>query len=55
MKHILCDAQTSGGLLIAVHPDDARSCLSELHQNDVTSATIIGSIKEKGKGRIKIV
>jgi cysteine desulfurase NifS/selenium donor protein len=53
-KQILCDAQTSGGLLISVHPEDADGLLSALHENGVSQSVIIGSMIGKGKGRIKV-
>ena len=54
IKLILCDAQTSGGLLISVHPDDADELLRKLHQAEIKMARIIGTIIEKGKGIIKV-
>ncbi len=50
---ILCDAQTSGGLLIALPEADAKRFLNLLGGRDVDSA-IIGRFTEKGEGRIKI-
>jgi selenide,water dikinase len=51
---ILCDAQTSGGLLIAVPSKYADDLLRELHSNGVTDAAHIGSFTEKGEGKIAI-
>ena len=43
LKMLACDAQTSGGLLIAVDADKAESLLEDLHQTGVhPTATIIG-------------
>ncbi len=53
-KLILCDAQTSGGLLISVHADDAESMLQSLHAADILDATIIGSIVKEGRGVIRV-
>ncbi|MFA8298870.1 MAG: selenide, water dikinase SelD [Hyphomicrobiales bacterium] len=50
---LLCDAQTSGGLLIAVSSNDKEKLLSELLDNGM-NASIIGSLT-KGKGKISIL
>ncbi len=42
----LCDAQTSGGLLIAVPPDKADQMLFTLHSVGIQSAAIIGRVEE---------
>jgi len=51
---ILCDAQTSGGLLIAIPSKYTGNLLRELHSNGVTDAACIGSFTEKGEGRIAV-
>jgi cysteine desulfurase len=51
---ILCDAQTSGGLLIAVPPKHTDNLLQELRNNGVTDAAYIGSFTEQGEGRIAV-
>ncbi|MBW6499649.1 MAG: selenide, water dikinase SelD [Bacteroidales bacterium] len=51
MKLILCDAQTSGGLLISLPENLAEIFLKNLEQNQVTG-TVIGKITKKGEGRI---
>ena len=43
-KQILCDAQTSGGLLIAIHPDDANEYLKRIENFSFGYACIIGEI-----------
>jgi selenide,water dikinase len=45
-QEILCDPQTSGGLLIAVAPDEADTLLASIRENDPMSA-IIGEITER--------
>ena len=51
-QDMLYDPQTSGGLLIAVHPDDADGLLSELKVS-VPSAQRIGTVKKyRGGARI---
>ncbi|MGM0667142.1 MAG: selenide, water dikinase SelD [Bacteroidota bacterium] len=55
MKLLLCDAQTSGGLLIAINNKDASSYLEQLTVKGITGAAIIGEFSGKGKGRITVV
>jgi selenium donor protein len=50
MKLILADAQTSGGLLIAVPQDLAGKMLRDLHQAGVPEATVIGAFTESEPG-----
>lgn len=50
---VLCDAQTSGGLLMAAPPKKARKLLAALAQTS-TGGTVIGEIVEKPKGRIRV-
>src|SRR5690606_26276923 len=40
LRRLLCDAQTSGGLLIAVAPDRAQGLLAELRDAGLTAAEI---------------
>lgn len=51
---ILCDPQTSGGLLIAVAPKRATKLLSELHASGVTEAAIIGEMMPRGRFLITV-
>jgi len=51
---ILCDSQTSGGLLVALNPEKADFYLEELNSNGIKSAAIIGKFSEAGMGRITI-
>ncbi len=51
---ILADAQTSGGLLIAVAPQQSESLLAKLKQNGVSEAAQIGEIVELSKGKIVV-
>jgi selenide,water dikinase len=53
MKLILCDAQTSGGLLISLPEDHAEPFLKNLSENQVTG-TVVGRITETGEGRVKV-
>ena len=51
---LLCDAQTSGGLLAAVAPARADALLAALHSRGITDAAIIGSIEASNPGRITV-
>jgi len=52
---ILFDAQTSGGLMLAVPPDKAEETLRKLHEQGVDKATIIGEVVKEPKRRIVIL
>jgi AhpD family alkylhydroperoxidase len=54
MADMCYDAQTSGGLLIAVAKDNADKFLKTLHNQGVIDAAIIGHIRGKGTGRVYI-
>ena len=44
MRHILMEAETSGGLLFALPAEDADAAVQELHANDCPEAAIIGEV-----------
>ena len=48
------DAQTSGGLLIAIAENDADAFLKALHDAGVPAAVIIGRVLKKGSGLVHI-
>ena len=50
VQDALYDPQTSGGLLIAVHPDDAEAMYAEL-KDAVPSAQRIGTIEPYRGGK----
>lgn len=50
---LLCDAQTSGGLLIAVTPERVDNLLGELAETP-TPGMVIGEILPQPKGRIQV-
>ncbi len=52
---VLCDAQTSGGLLAAVAADRAPALLGALREAGVSSAAAIGEIIDGPPGRIDVV
>ncbi|MCB2219341.1 MAG: selenide, water dikinase SelD [Bacteroidetes bacterium] len=49
---LLCDAQTSGGLLISIPSSKAQSLLAELKGNGLNEVAVIGRVREKGVGKI---
>jgi selenide,water dikinase len=51
---LLCDAQTSGGLLAAVPGDRAPTAVHDLRRQGAREATIIGSIEPGEAGRILV-
>ncbi|MYL59020.1 selenide, water dikinase SelD, partial [Virgibacillus halodenitrificans] len=50
---ILCDAVTSGGLLIAVSSKEADQLFTELREKGV-EAQIIGEVKDSSSGHINV-
>lgn len=53
-KLILCDAQTSGGLLFAISPDDEKQVMDELKAASLDHARVIGRFARQNKGTITI-
>ena len=53
-KALLCDAQTSGGLLIAMDKDDAKEYIKEIEELSFGYAGIIGEVIPKGLNSIII-
>ncbi len=51
---LLCDAQTSGGLLIAISARFAEELLLQLKHAGIINACVIGEFTKKGKGIIHI-
>jgi len=49
-----CDAQTSGGLLVCLPPDEAERYVEELIKNGIKDACIIGEIVHNDKAEIKL-
>ncbi len=54
MLDILFDPQTSGGLLMSVPASDAEPLLKKLHRAGIKSASLIGEVVAKPKGRIVV-
>ena len=55
MKSIICDAQTSGGLLFSTPAKFAKEITEELHKSNHTKASIIGNVVSKQKFKNKII
>ena len=53
-RWILCDAVTSGGLLISIAADEVNSFVKELHEKGV-NVQIIGEVTEEHKGQINVL
>jgi selenide,water dikinase len=51
---LLADAQTSGGLLIAVAEERADDLIDALHKRDALAAAVIGSTTTDSAGRITV-
>lgn len=54
MVNVLHDPQTSGGLLIALPPENAEALVRDLPENSGVDAAIIGEILPKGEYAIEI-
>ncbi|CAN5378483.1 selenide, water dikinase SelD [soil metagenome] len=52
---LLCDAQTSGGLLICIEAKHGAELVTALHHVGLSSAAIVGQIDGAGAGRIQVV
>ena len=50
--NILCDPQTSGGLLMTVPPSSANKAVRMLHKAGAGASSIVGKVLAKGEGRI---
>lgn len=53
-KMMMCDAQTSGGLLISVAPEYKDAMLKELIENDYPHSAIIGEVIPKSEKLINV-
>jgi len=53
-RTLLCDAQTSGGLLIAVSPGQTDRLVASLEEQDVPVAAVVGEVME-GEAMIQVV
>lgn len=55
LKLILCDAQTSGGLLISVASDHCDLLLAELKEQNVQTHAVIGEVEAGTEGNIEVI
>lgn len=55
LQTLLCDAQTSGGLLIAINEKQSDELLAKLEKNHVDSAAMIGRITGSGNGTVTVL
>jgi len=55
MKLIICDAQTSGGLLISIPEKESENLLMELKNHGVENAAIIGKMLESQMPGIVVI
>jgi selenide,water dikinase len=53
-RMVLCDAQTSGGLLAAVSGEEARPALEKLREAGVSASAIVGTVTDGTAGRISV-
>jgi selenide, water dikinase len=53
-QFLLADAQTSGGLLLAVAPDRADALVAALREHNTLAAAIVGHTTESQPGRIRV-
>lgn len=51
---ILCDAVTSGGLLVSLPENEAAQYVNDLHQSGLQNAAIIGRVTEKSEKLINV-
>lgn len=54
MADICYDAQTSGGLLVAIEENDAEGFVKALHDEGIAAAAIVGRVPAKGSGLVRL-
>lgn len=54
-RRLLADPQTSGGLLMAVHPRDASKLLAGLRRKGIVQSRIIGEVTSDPRHRIQVL
>jgi selenide,water dikinase len=52
---LLCDAQTSGGLLVALPESEAERYVAECRKRGAASAAVVGRVLPKGEKRLRVV
>ena len=53
-RQLLCDAQTSGGLLVAVPPENEALALRELERHGTPARAVVGEIVAGAPGRVEV-
>lgn len=53
-RALLCDAQTSGGLLISVRSDQAAALVSALREDDCPETAVVGKVLALAAGEVRI-
>lgn len=53
-KSILCDAITSGGLLIAMDPAEADDYVKDMHKKGKTETAVIGTVEDRKEASIHL-
>lgn len=53
-KIILCDAITSGGLLLSLPAEEADALVAQLQKSGVTSATVVGDVIQDHPGKLTV-
>jgi selenide,water dikinase len=52
---LLCDAQTSGGLLVALPEKEAEGYAARCRELGATAAAVVGRVMDKGKAALRVV
>jgi selenide,water dikinase len=55
LQDVLFDPQTSGGLLISVHKDQAEGLIQALQEAKIESAALVGEIVDDSQERIEVI
>ena len=55
MRHILMEAETSGGLLFALPETEVDEALAELHARDCREAAVVGRVAEASEAEIYVL
>ena len=54
-RYLCVDAQTSGGLLLAVPPENEAALVAALHEEQTPSAAVVGRIVAGPTGRVRVI
>jgi len=52
---LLCDAQTSGGLLVALPAEQAEAFAARCRERGASRAAVVGTVKPRGAKRLEVV